>query len=323
MDDTFVLSSATVATTPDIQRLFHDLRRRVATETRIEIYSHRESEGNWLSTDDISNLLELEGYQVIEKGNGKVVARLLPQRRSEQSVSIVIPVRNEAGNLKSLIARIPKFGTRQELIFVEGHSRDDSWKELQKLKGENIRILKQKGTGKADAVRQGFRYAHGDIFIILDADLSVAPEELPKFYEAIVGGKGELVNGSRLVYPVEKEAMRFLNILGNQFFSVVLSWIINQHIKDTLCGTKALSRKNYERIAKARVYFGDFDPFGDFDLIFGAARLRLKIVEIPIRYHARTYGKTNISRFTHGWLLLKMTWFALWKLKWVTSKRLS
>jgi hypothetical protein len=153
--------------------------------------------------------------------------------------------------------------------------------------------------------------------MILDADMTVPPEDLPKFFEAIASGKGEYINGTRLVYPMEKEAMRTLNLLGNKFFSVAFSWLLGQRLKDTLCGTKVLSRENYQRLAANRHYFGDFDPFGDFDLIFGAAKLNLKFVEIPIRYRARTYGETNISRFRHGWLLLKMTFFALNKIKFV------
>ena len=151
--------------------------------------------------------------------------------------------------------------------------------------------------------------------MILDADLTVPPEDLPKFYNALARGKGEFINGSRLVYPMESQAMRFLNILGNKFFSMALSWLLSQRLKDTLCGTKVLTRRNYEKVAAGRAYFGDFDPFGDFDLLFGAAKLNLKIVEVPIRYRERTYGTTNISRFSHGFLLLRMTLFALRKLK--------
>lgn len=334
---TTVLTAEALSTTQDIQRLFHDLRKRSVPGTRVivNIYNHvwkpvlGKRAGNWLTPGDVTNLLELEGFQVIRTGSKGwvplfpqeryIVARPAPVGRKEASVSIVIPVRNESGNLETLIQKLPKFGTHQELLFVEGHSRDDSWQELFRLKrsyrDRDIHILKQQGVGKADAIRLGFARAKGEVLIILDADLSVDPQDLTKFYEALVSGKGEFINGSRLVYPVEKEAMRFLNILGNQFFSMTLSWIINQHIKDTLCGTKAISRTDYERIKAGRKYFGDFDPFGDFDLIFGAARLNLKFIEIPVRYHARTYGTTNISRFRHGLLLLQMTLFALGKFK--------
>ena len=151
--------------------------------------------------------------------------------------------------------------------------------------------------------------------MILDGDLTMPPEALPKFYEAIVQGKGNFINGSRLVYPIEADAMRFLNMIANQIFSRIFSWLLNQRFTDTLCGTKVLTRHHYHLIEKDRAYFGDFDPFGDFDLIFGAAKQNLKIVEIPIRYAARGYGETQISRFRHGWLLLKMVIFAFRKLK--------
>jgi glycosyltransferase involved in cell wall biosynthesis len=185
-------------------------------------------------------------------------------------------------------------------------------------KDRDIRLLPQgDGTGKGDAVRKGFAAAKGDILMILDADLTVPPEDLPKFYDALVSGKGEFINGTRLVYPMEKQAMRFLNYLGNRFFSAAFTWLLEQRFRDTLCGTKVLTRQNYEKIAAGRSYFGDFDPFGDFDLIFGAAKLNLKIIEIPIRYRERTYGQTNISRFSHGMLLLRMLPIAFRKLKWL------
>ena len=180
---------------------------------------------------------------------------------------------------------------------------------------KDIKLCRQEGKGKGDAVRSGFASAANDVLMILDADLTVPPEDLPKFYDAIAAGKGELINGSRLVYPMEEEAMRTLNILGNKFFSAALSWLMNQRVKDTLCGTKVLLKENYHRIADGRAFFGDFDPFGDFDLLFGAAKQNLKIVEVPVRYRKRTYGSTNIHRFRHGWMLLRMTFFAFRKLK--------
>jgi glycosyltransferase involved in cell wall biosynthesis len=182
---------------------------------------------------------------------------------------------------------------------------------------KDIQLCVQEGQGKGDAVRLGFSKASKDILIILDADLTVPPDDLPKFFEALASGHGDFINGSRLVYPMERQAMRPLNAIGNKFFSVVLAWLVNQRLKDTLCGTKALFRTDYERLAAGRAYFGDFDPFGDFDLLFGAAKLNLKIVEVPIRYRDRSYGSTNISRFSHGLLLLRMTWFAFCRLKWI------
>jgi len=153
--------------------------------------------------------------------------------------------------------------------------------------------------------------------MILDADLTVPPEDLPRFYDALVSGKGDLINGVRLVYPMENQAMRFMNLLGNKFFTLAFSWVLGQPIKDTLCGTKVLWRRDYEQIARNRAYFGDFDPFGDYDLLFGAAHLNRKIVDIPIRYRERKYGATNIHRWRHGALLFKMLGIAIRRLKFI------
>ena len=116
---------------------------------------------------------------------------------------------------------------------------------------------------------------------------------------------------------MEEKAMRFLNLLGNKFFSLMFSWLLDQRFKDTLCGTKVLFKSDYEQLKKGRKFFGEFDPFGDFDLIFGASKLNLKLVEIPIRYKERTYGMTNIRRFRHGLLLFKMCFFAFKKIKFI------
>lgn len=238
------------------------------------------------------------------------------------STSIVIPARNESGNIENALLRMPAFGKHQEIIFVEGNSTDDTWATIQRIAEEykdrfDIKILQQDGKGKGNAVRNGFAVATGDILMILDADLTVPPEDLPKFYNAIASGKGDFVNGSRLVYPMEKKAMRFLNLLGNKFFSLLFSWLLERPFKDTLCGTKVIFRTDYYRLIANRKFFGDFDPFGDFDLIFGAFKLNLKIVEVPIRYRERTYGDTNISRFKHGFILLQMCAFAARKLKFI------
>jgi glycosyltransferase involved in cell wall biosynthesis len=253
-----------------------------------------------------------------------VVARPLrpvEQQARHLSVSVIIPARNEAGNIAAAVERIPKMGTGTELIFVEGHSRDDTWSQIQRVAAEHphlsIKILRQTGKGKGDAVRAGFAAATGDILMILDADLTMPPEELPKFYEVIASGKAEFANGVRLVYPMDEKAMQFLNLCANKTFGLIFTWLLGQPVKDTLCGTKALSRAHYEKIAANRAYFGDFDPFGDFDLLFGAAKLNLKIADIPIRYRQRTYGETNIQRWRHGWLLLRMVIFAARKLKFV------
>jgi glycosyltransferase involved in cell wall biosynthesis len=239
-----------------------------------------------------------------------------PPRPRDLTCSVIVPTRNEVGNVKEIFLRTPELGPRTELVFVDGHSTDGTVEEIERhLPGRDAVLLRQTGKGKGDAVRLGFEKAAGEVLLILDSDLTVPPEDLPKFYLAIAEGKGELVNGTRLVYPMEDEAMRFLNLVGNKFFSLLLSSILGQPLKDTLCGTKVLTREGYARIVAGRGYFGDFDPFGDFDLLFGAAKQQLKIVEVPIRYRARTYGETKIHRFRHGWLLLRMSALALWKFK--------
>jgi glycosyltransferase involved in cell wall biosynthesis len=212
-------------------------------------------------------------------------------------------------------------GRGTELVFVEGHSHDDTHaaieREIAAHPDRPARLYRQAGRGKGDAVRLGFERARGDVLMILDADLTVPPEDLPRFYAALVSGKGEFINGVRLVYPMEKQAMRFLNLVGNKFFSLAFSWLLGQPVKDTLCGTKVLWHADYRLIEANRAYFGDFDPFGDFDLLFGAARLNLKIVDLPIRYRERSYGTSNIQRWKHGLLLLRMVLFAARRIKFI------
>ncbi|PIS99411.1 glycosyl transferase [Bradyrhizobium nitroreducens] len=235
------------------------------------------------------------------------------------SVTIVIPARNERGNIEPAVRRIAGFCADIEIIFVEGHSSDGTFEEMERVKrtfdGLDLKTMKQPGKGKADAVFAAFDVARGDVLMILDADLTMPPEQLCKFYEALRSGKGEFINGSRLVYPMDEGAMRFLNLIANKTFSYLFSWLLNQRYTDTLCGTKVLRRADYQRLKAGKAYFGDFDPFGDFDLIFGASKLNLKSVDLPIRYAARNYGETQISRFSHGWMLLKMVIFAFFKIK--------
>lgn len=311
-----------------------------------------DKEPNWLLPEDVDNIFHLESFEKVTSGrrflfpyNLSVISALINKfitqlpllnriclnnfavykpltKDEEYSVSIVIPARNEEGNMHNILKKIPKLGKETEVIFVEGHSKDGTFKaikeEIRVYKGPlKATLIKQRGTGKGDAVRLGFSKAKHELLMILDADLTVDPKELVKFYKAISSGKGELVMGSRLVYPMEKQAMRLLNYWGNKFFSTTFTYILGQRVKDTLCGTKVLLAEDYEKIKKNRIFFGDFDPFGDFDLIFGAAKLNLKIVEIPIRYKERTYGETNISRFSHGVLLMKMSIFAARKIKFV------
>jgi len=307
---------------------------------------------NWLSADDTKNLLHLAGWEVIKTDTRilwpvrtplwdwllnrwlaplmppfcltvTLIARPKPQptARPQYRCSVVIPARNEAGNIEDAVRRTPEMGLGTEIIFIEGHSKDDTWGEIQRVAAKyparNIKVLKQQSWGKGGAVREAFAAATGDLLFILDADLTMPPEELPKFYEIARAGTGEFVNGVRLVYPMEEQAMQFLNMLANKTFGLLFSWLLGQKLKDTLCGTKVLFRSDYEAIAKNRAYFGEFDPFGDFDLLFGAAKLNLRMVDLPIRYRARTYGQTNIHRWSHGWLLLRMVVFAARRLKFV------
>jgi SAM-dependent methyltransferase len=311
---------------------------------------------NWLTSDDLGNMLALGGFEVIRRwqeilcpvaipliaplGNrylaktwplrhlaltNFIIARPVPDRFGpllpEPLVSVIVPARNEAGNIEDLMRRMPPMGAGVELIFVEGHSRDGTYETVERTIREHperrLKLLRQKGAGKGDAVRLGFEHAQGEVLMILDADLTVAPEDLPRFYRAHLSRRGEFINGVRFVYPMEGRAMRFLNFLGNKFFSLAFSWVLGQNVKDTLCGTKVLSRNDYQIIARNRSYFGDFDPFGDFDLLLGAAKLNLKIVDVPVRYHERTYGQTNIQRWRHGLLLFRMLAFAARRLKFV------
>lgn len=251
--------------------------------------------------------------------------KAVPARDSGQerpSVSVVVPARNESGNIEAAVLRLPEMGPDDELIFIEGNSTDDTWEKIQEIAEKyqdrmQIKVGRQDGVGKYDAVKKGFDMAEKDILMILDADLTVPPEELPVFYNAISTGMGEFINGSRLVYPMEDEAMRFFNILGNKAFALAFSNVLGQRFKDTLCGTKVMSRETYDRIKANREYFGDFDPFGDFDLIFGAARMGMKIVEVPVHYKERTYGDTNIQRWKHGCILLRMLMFASRRLRFI------
>jgi hypothetical protein len=306
---------------------------------------------NWVAPGDVRNLLALADFEAVSVSrqilwpkkipvlstlvNG-VVARIWGLRQlcltwwvvakpahapaaRDLSVSIVVPCRNEAGMIAEIVDRTPELGTESELIFVEGGSTDDTAAEVERQiaahPDRRIVLHRQTGKGKGDAVRLGFAHARNELLMILDADLTVAPEDLPKFYRAVVDGHADFANGSRLVYDMQPGAMQLLNVFGNKFFSAVFSSLLEQPIKDTLCGTKVLRRSDYEAIARARIYFGDFDPFGDFDLLLGAARQRLRIVDVPVRYAARTYGQTNISRFRHGSLLLQMAAFGFYKLK--------
>jgi SAM-dependent methyltransferase len=355
----------------DVQQCFRNLLSSAGPKTRLHItslntpwlYPLQVAEGlgavmkqppsNWLSRQDITNLLELSGWEVIHWKTEQIFPfqwpllsafcnrflvrlpllrhlgitlhlvarpRMAPEMKEEISCSVVVPARNEAGNIAAALQRIPVLGRRTEVLFVEGNSTDDTWEVIERevaiYRGPHIvRAMKQPGRGKWDAVKAGFAAARGEVLVIQDADLTAPPEDLTKFYDAIASGVAEFANGSRLVYPMESQAMRFLNLLGNHFFANALSFVLSQPIKDSLCGTKMMSRRNYERAMKRIEEFGDFDPFGDFSLLFGASLLDLRIRDVPVRYRDRRYGQTNISRFRHGMTLMRMTWFGLRRIR--------
>jgi SAM-dependent methyltransferase len=370
--DAIVLSD-TVGCLDDCISTFQGLHRYCEDQTRLVVVYHSRlwaafaasylriasrhpaPPQNWLSTEDIANLLDLADFDVIKCewrllspfrlfGLGRLINRFVaplplirklclrtyvvarPRAKAslksppqDPSATVVVPCRNERGNIEDAVRRLPKFCSDIEIMFVEGGSSDGTWEEIQRVKEVyshlDIKAFKQDGRGKGDAVRKGFAQARGQVLMILDADLTVPPEDLPKFYQALIAGKGEFINGSRLVYPMERQAMRSLNLLANYVFARLFTYLLNQRHTDTLCGTKVLMRRDYDAIVANRGYFGEFDPFGDFDLIFGASKLNLKTAEVPIRYAARAYGETQISRFRHGWLLLRMVVFAFMKLK--------
>lgn len=369
----YVVLSDLVGRLDDVQLVFENLRRSVRPETRIIIYYYnylwepllelgdklgirvRQGTQNWLSQDDLENLLTMAGFETVKRTKkilfpfyipvvswllNTVIANLpwinqlclaeflvarpadAPREKKNPSVSLIVACKDERGNIAELVERTPSFSGGVEMVFVDGHSKDGTPEEILRLQklhpDKNIRLMDQGATrGKGPAVHLGMREATGDILIILDADISVAPEDTPKFYRQLASGKGEFINGSRLVYPMEEKAMRFLNIWGNKFFSLAFTYLLGQRLKDTLCGTKALYKTDYEKIVANRAYFGDFDPFGDFDLLFGAAKLNMRILELPVRYYERRYGEIKIERFKHGMLLLGMCAIALKKLKFV------
>ena len=371
----YIILSDTVSYFNDIQKAFQKIRAACSNSTRLIINFHNPAWNpilklaislkqkmptaplNWLSYEDISNLLELSGFEVIKHSSRMILPKNIPiltsllnrfitplpgfnqlglinflvarldsyevsinEEKQPKTCSVIIPARNEAGNIESCVTRLPKIGEHTEIIFVEGHSQDNTWDEIQRVQSKygadyDIKVIQQTNKGKGNAVREGFALATGDILMILDSDLTVRPEDLPHFFDALVSGRCEFANGCRLIYPCSSEAMPLINRLANRFFSFLLSYLIDNRIKDSLCGTKVVSKINYQKIADNRKYFGEFDPFGDFDLLFGASKLNLHISDIPVRYYPRTYGKSNISHFKEGLLLLKMCLYAANKIK--------
>ncbi len=372
LDETFdyILLAGTIGYVSDIQQTFAQLRPLCSPRTRLVVIHHSylwepllhwaenfglrmpQPQENWLSDEDLVNMLQLGGFETIKQGrrllcpinlgfistllnrylaylpginnlclHNYLIARLYPEPcLSEPTVSIIIPARNEQGNIETALATMPRLGRHTQVIYVEGHSKDDTWAEIQRVAQKygqdwDIHIAQQTGKGKGDAVRLGFAQATGDILMILDADLTVPAADLVKFYAALVSGQAEFANGSRLVYPRSAVAMPWLNTVANKVFGLAFSYLLGQRFKDTLCGTKVLWRTDYERIAAGRSYFGDFDPFGDFDLLFGAAKLHLKILDVPVRYQERVYGESNIAHVREGLILLKMCLYASRKIK--------
>ena len=354
----YIILNGSIHYEKDIQNYLNKIHNKINHDSRLIIiyYSNlwrpfiklasflklreKKPEENWISHEDIYNLLSLNNLQLVRRDSKIIFPFYIPLlsyfinrylaplpffrlfslinfaiARSEKkensnlkTLSIIVPARNEEGNIEEIVNKLPKFSDDDELIFIEGNSKDNTWEKINEISHKyrevrKIIIAQQDGKGKGDAVRKGFSLATCDILMIYDADMTVPPEDTIKFYNAIKENKGEFINGSRLVYPMEKEAMRFFNLIGNKFFALSFSFTIGQKFKDTLCGTKVISRKNYLKLIENRKYFGEFDPFGDFDLIFGASKLALKIIEIPIRYRERVYGSTNISRWKHGMVL--------------------
>jgi SAM-dependent methyltransferase len=295
---------------------------------------------NWVAPRDLANLVELAGLEVVVERkeillpftvpflspvlNGMLahvpgfrsldlshwlVARPAPVAANAVGVSVIVPCRNEAGSIADIVERVPEMGRETELVFVENGSTDDTRARIEEqvaTADRDITLVVREAAGKWSAVQAGFAAARHEVLMILDADLTVAPEDLPKFYEALVTGRGELINGSRLVYGMETGAMRFLNLFGNKFFAWIMSTVLGQYVKDTLCGTKVLFREDWERMYKLRSELGPDDPFGDYHLLLGAALLGLKVLNVPVRYGARTYGTSNMQRFSYGGTLTRL-----------------
>lgn len=366
-----ILLPNTLNTLRDVQGVLEGLEAFCHSRTRLVVSFHnwlwqpllKAAEGlgqrqpqppeSWLTPNDVTNLLDLAGWEVLKRGQRCLLPRRLPlltgvanrwlsqlplleqlglthwmvarpakQAALNPSVSVVIPARNEAGNISAAIERLPQLGRFTEVLFVEGHSSDHTWQEIERICATyqgplRLRQFRQSGKGKADAVWLGFEQAEGEVLMILDADLTVRPEDLPRFVQAMADGRGEFVNGCRLVYPRSWEAMPPLNTAANRFFAAAFSWLLRQRLKDTLCGTKVIWKQDYERLKAGRSYFGDFDPFGDFDLLFGASKLNLKIVEVPVRYQERSYGTSNIAHVKEGLILAQMCLYAARKLRFI------
>jgi hypothetical protein len=307
----------------------------------------------FLKRTDLNAICKLTGYEIIRFrhvgympnliGIGHIFNKILPlipllkwfsftnlitirpiiKEEKHLSLTILIPARNESGNIENALKRIPKLDTTKiEIIFIEGNSSDNTWHEIKRVsllpeytKRYNIKCMQQTGKGKKDAVILGFKHATCDLVTILDADLTMPPELLGRFYTAYIEGLADFINGNRLLYTMESKAMNTLNLLGNIFFAKMISWVLSQKQGDTLCGTKFFSMKDYSIIEKWNNDFGNIDPFGDFEFIFAVADMGIGSIDMPIKYKARTYGDTNIRRFRDGLFLFKMLFIAFIKIK--------
>lgn len=305
-------------------------------------------EPNWVSENDIRNFLKLAGFRPVRKhclmlfpkkvpilsvlmndclarlpGLRRlclmqvIVARPIsePKREDDVTVSVVVPCRNEVGNVQPAVERIPNMGRHTEILFCDDKSTDGTADEVKRMQAlyphQDIRLVNGPGICKAENVWAGFRAAKGEVLMILDADLTVLPEELPVFLRALISSRGDFVNGSRLVYPMQRGAMKFANMLGNKFFSLVFSYLLDQRIKDTLCGTKVLWRRDWDRMQASLGSWGIEDHWGDYELLFGASKLHLDVVEVPVHYQERIHGVTKMTRvLSNGLRMLRICWHA-------------
>jgi len=310
----------------------------------------RESTRNFITNRDISSILRVLGFDVVEAALAlpvpvripllsSVLNAALPDLpvlryasstqyvaarpripREPLSVSVVVPCFNEEGNVRACAERVPDMGAATEIIFVDDGSADGTRAAVLAAMEEDPRvrlIAYNANHGKANAVRAGFDAAQNDVLMILDADMTVAPEDLPKFLAPLQGGTAEFVNGTRLVYPIEGHAMPTVNFVGNKAFCLLISWVLRQRVSDTLCGTKALLRRDYRSMP-----LSGSDRWGDFDLLFGAARQKLRILEIPIHYRERAAGESKMNvrrdgpRFLRaslaGWRMLRRPGSVSW-----------
>jgi len=239
------------------------------------------------------------------------------------SCSVIIPCFNEAENIRECIERIPAMGHFTEIIVVNDGSVDGTSQIVREMQSgcQDLRIISYSpNRGKGYAVRRGFEAALGDVLMILDADMSVLPEELPRFLSSLEEGKAEAVNGTRMVYPMEGQAMPYLHLFGNKIFSIIFTWLMGRRLTDTLCGTKAILREDFKKMEMGRC------PWGDFDILLGVAKLGLKMVEVPVHYKARRAGKSKMRTFRHGLLLIGMCLYGLKELKlkkWFRKERFS